>query len=65
MAINVQVRLEDGMSQEKLLKKFQKKVKNENVIREFLDKTSFHQTKSQKRRAKQRKNQFLRQSKAR
>jgi len=63
MAINVEVRLSEGMSQEKLLKKFLKKVKNENVIREYLDKTSFYLSPSEKRRAKERKNKFLRQKK--
>ena len=63
MAINVEVRLSEGMSQEKLLKKFLKKVKNENVIREYLDKTSFYLSPSEKRREKIRKNKFLRQKK--
>lgn len=60
---NVEVRLEEGMSQDKLLKKFLKKCKNENIIREYLDRVSFHMTKSQKEKAKRRKNQFLRQQK--
>lgn len=63
MSINIQVRLEDGMSQEKLLKKFLKKCKNENVVKEYLEKTSFYLTPSQKRREKIRKNKFLRQKK--
>ncbi|MDP3763684.1 MAG: 30S ribosomal protein S21 [bacterium] len=65
MAINVQVKLSEGMSQDKLHKKFLKKVKNENVIREYLDRTSFYLSPSEKRRAKQRKNKFLRLQKRR
>ena len=60
---NVTVRLEDNMSQEKLLKKFIKKMKNENVIKEYLEKTSFYLSPSEKRRAKERKNKFLREKK--
>lgn len=45
---------------EKLIKKFLKKVKKTDVIREHLERTSFYLTKSQKRRAKIRKNKFLR-----
>ena len=63
MVINVEVRLEHGMSQEKLLKKFLKKSKNENIIREYLDKTSFYLSPSEKRKAKRRKNKFLRDQK--
>lgn len=63
--INVQVRLESGMSQEKLLKKFLKKTKNENIIREYLEKTSFYLSPSEKRKAKRRKNKFLREQKHR
>lgn len=60
---NVCIRLEEGMSQEKLLKKFLKKTKNENIIREYLEKTSFYLSPSEKRKAKQRKNKFLREQK--
>ena len=58
--VNVEVRLTNGMTEEKLIKKFFKKVKSENIVREYLDKTSFALTKSQKQKAKRRKNQFLR-----
>lgn len=60
---SVCVRLEDGMSQEKLLKKFLKKCKNENIVREYLEKTSFYLSPSEKRKAKRRKNKFLREQK--
>lgn len=62
---HVQVILERDMSQEKLIKKFFKKCKNEDIVREYLDKTSFYLTKSQKEKEKQRKNKFLRQRKQR
>ena len=65
MAINVEVRLEPNMPQEKLIKKFFKKCKNENVTQEYLAKTSFYLSKSQKQKAKIRKNKFLRQQKRR
>jgi len=58
--VNVEVRLENGMSQEKLIKKFFKKCKNEDILREHTEKTGFYLTKSQKKRAKIRKNAFLR-----
>lgn len=51
---------EVGNDQERLIKKFLKKVKKSEILREYLDKTSFHLTKSQKRREKIRKNKFLR-----
>lgn len=61
MAVNVSVELRPGESSERLIKRFIKKCKKEDVIREYLTKTSFHRTKSQKRREKIRKNRHLRQ----
>lgn len=52
MGINISVALRDGENQEKLIKRFFKKCKKENIINEYLDKTSHHLTKSQKKRKK-------------
>ena len=45
---------------EKMLKRFIKKCKKQEIIKEHLEKTSFHKTKSQKRRDKIEKNKYLR-----
>lgn len=50
MTINVEVYLRDGESQEKLMKRFFKKCKKEDIIREYLGKTSYFKTRSQKKR---------------
>ena len=49
----------DGLS-EREIKKFFKKVKKQDIIQEYIDKTSFAMSKSQKRREKIRKNAFFR-----
>lgn len=60
MPINVDCKLRDGESSEKLIKRFFKKCKKAEIIREYLDKTSYHRTRSQKRRDKILRNKFLR-----
>lgn len=55
-----EVRLKHGESADRLIKRFVKKCKKGDIIKEYLDKVSFHRTKSQKRRAKRSKNRFLR-----
>ena len=61
MAINVQMksRGRDGLS-EREIKKFFKKCKKQEILKEYLDKTAFARTKSQKRRDKIRENKYLR-----
>ena len=61
----VEVRLRDNESQEKLLRRFLKKSKKAEISREYIDKTMFALTRSQKRRAKIQKNKHLRELEAR
>lgn len=63
MVTNVLVKLRPGESQEKLLKRFSKKCKKSDIIREYLDKTSFYRKPSQKRKDKILKNKWLRSKK--
>jgi len=58
--VNVEVKLRPDESSEKLIKRFIKKCKNSNIIKEHLEHTSFAQTRSQKLRAKRLKNKYLR-----
>jgi ribosomal protein S21 len=60
VSINIEVTLRPGESGEKLIKRFSKKCKKQEVIQEYLDKTSFFRTKSQKKRDKVLKNKYLR-----
>lgn len=60
MAINVEVTLRDGESSDKLIKRFFKKCKKQEVVQEYLDKTAYFKTKSQKKRDKVLKNKYLR-----
>jgi ribosomal protein S21 len=60
-AINVEVKNTHNDPTEKIIKKFFKKCRKQDILREYLDKTSFFLTKSQKRRNKRLKNKFLRQ----
>lgn len=60
MSINVEVVAKPNEDGEKLIKRFIKKFKKSEIIKEFLERTSFAQTKSQKLRAKRRKNKYLR-----
>jgi len=59
MVINVEVKPKDGEPSEKIIKRFFKKCKKQEIIREYLEKTTFHRTRAQKRREKIRKNKFL------
>lgn len=49
----VEVRLDEvGGDQSKLLKRFTKVVRNEEVLKPYFDRLMYHQTKGQRRRAK-------------
>jgi ribosomal protein S21 len=61
MAVNVEVRLRNGESQEKLIKRFFKKCKKEDIIKEYLAKTSFFKTRRQKKRERYLRNKHIRQ----
>lgn len=63
--MSIEVRLKPGEHFEKMLKRFIKKVKKHAIIEEYVQKTMFHMTKSQKKRAKRAKNKFLRMKEAR
>lgn len=57
---NVEVTLKKGESQDKLLRRFSKKCKKLEVVREHLDKTSHFKTKREKKREKAERNKWLR-----
>ena len=59
MAVNLEERLRSGESVEQLIKRFFKKCKKQDIVREYLDKTSFR-SKRERDRVKQQKNQYLR-----
>jgi len=56
----VEVRLEKNETSEKLIKRFFKKCKKQEIIKEYLEKTMFFRTKGEKRRSKMLKNRHLR-----
>jgi len=58
--VNVEVQLKPGEEQERFLKRFLKKSKKCDIVKEYLLQTAFAQTKSQKLRAKRLKNKYLR-----
>ena len=58
--INVEVKARPDESSEKLIKRFIKKCKKTDIIKEYLSHISFAQTKTQKKRAKIIKNKHLR-----
>lgn len=58
--VNVEVRLKPGESADKLIKRFVKKCKKSDIIKEHLEKVSFFLTPSQKRKQKRAKNKHLR-----
>ena len=60
MAINVEEKLREGESVDRLIKSFFKKCKKQEIIKEYLEKTSSFKTNRQKRRAKQLRSQYLR-----
>lgn len=59
-AVNVQVFLKDGESVEKMVRRFFKKCKKMEIVKEHLEKVSHARTTSQKKRDKVRKNKYLR-----
>lgn len=59
MATNIEVKAKPGESTDKLIKRFLKKVKKQEIIKEYLDRVSFFRSPSQKRRWKRAKNKFL------
>lgn len=58
--INVEETLREGESQERLIKRFFKKCKKEDIIREHLEKTSYHKTRREKRREKDLRSKHIR-----
>ena len=58
-SINVEVKLQRDETEERLIKRFFKKVKKFNIIEEFLEKTSFYKKPSVKRRDKERNIKFF------
>jgi len=58
--VNVEVTPRDGESSEKMIRRFFKKCKKTEIIREYLEKTAYHRSKSRKRRDKIQKNKHLR-----
>lgn len=61
-AVNVQVVLRPGESADKLIKRFVKKCKKQDILKEHLEKVSFFRTNSQKRRSKRAKNKRLKEN---
>lgn len=61
-AINLEVKLRKHDTGEKLLKIFTKKCKKQNIIKEYLEHT-YYQTRSQKKREKRKRNNYLKQNK--
>jgi ribosomal protein S21 len=62
MIINVEIVPRDGEYIDKVLKRFTKRVKKDNVLGEIYQRTYF-KSKTEKRREKQVKNRFLREKK--
>lgn len=58
--VNIEVKLRDGESQEKLIKRFFKKCKKQEIIKEHLDKTSFFKSNAQKRKERAIRNKYIR-----
>lgn len=56
---HVYVTLRQGESQEKLIKRFFKKCKKKDVVKTYLEKTSYFKNKRTKRREKIEKNKWL------
>lgn len=65
MATNIEVRVKQGESTDRLIKRFLKKVKKTEIVKEYLDRISFFRTKSQKVRYKRAKNKHQREKLAR
>jgi ribosomal protein S21 len=58
--INVEVKAKPNESSDRLIKRFIKKCKKQDIVKEYLGRVSFAQTRSQKLRAKRLKNKYLR-----
>ena len=58
--INCEVNADKNLDFEKMLKKFNKKVKKSNILAEHVEKTLYFKTRSQKLRAKRLRNKFIR-----
>ncbi len=58
MVVHVEVKLREGESADRLIKRFLKKCKKADIIREYRDKTEYFLTRSQKKREKRRRNKF-------
>ena len=59
-SVLVEVKPRPGEAQERMIRRFFKKCKKQDIVKEYLEKTSFARSKSQKRRDKIRKNKRLR-----
>jgi len=59
MSVNISVKLNPNESSERLIKRFLKKCKRLDIVKEYIEKTSFHKTKSEKKRIKIEKNKFF------
>jgi len=57
--LNVEVKEKQGESQEKLIRRFLKKCKKAEIVREYVDKTSCYYTRSQKKRQKKLRARFI------
>lgn len=60
MVVNVEVKLREGEGFDRLFKRFLKKCKKAEIIKEYREKTEYFLTRSQKKREKRRRNKFLR-----
>lgn len=60
--VQVEVILKPGESVDRLIKRFIKKCKKSDIIKEHLEKVSFFKTRSEKRKQKIAKNRYLKQS---
>lgn len=63
MAVNVQVKLKDGESQEKLIKRFRKQVVKEKIIDQVKENMRFTK-KSDKKRLQKKRSKYYRQKEA-
>lgn len=59
-SVNVEVKLRPGENSDKLIKRFLKKCKKTEIIKEYLEKVSFFRSPSEKRKQKRAKNKHLR-----
>lgn len=59
-AVNIEAKLRPGETSERLIKRFFKKCKKHDIVREYLNKTSYFRTKRQKKREKVLRNKHIR-----